>query len=109
MSEEIDWSQWPRTRKLLDPRGADEPSLPREHRFEDRIRIRWPGGPYDFAVLFVSAEPVRAAGWEGWVSLRGLVVEPEGPEHRTTREFYCRPAEGEPDAYEMLPMKKSVG
>lgn len=70
------------------------------HKRDERILIRWPGGPYDFVIEFESVEPVLAKGWEGWVSIRGFVVEPQGLRHQMTRSFYCHPVDG---GYEMIP------
>ena len=73
------------------------------HTRKERVTVHWPGGPYDFTILFHYAEPVRAPGWEGWLVIHGLCVEPEGPQHRITRSFYVHPVE---DGYALLPMRK---
>lgn len=65
----------------------------------ERLLIKWPGGLYDFVIEFEYAEPVGAGGWR---VLHGLVVEPDGPQHRQLRGFYVRPV---PDGYTLLPKR----
>lgn len=78
--------------------------LEKLHEPGERITVRWPNGPHDFVILFEYAEPVRAEGFEGWLVIHGLCVEPEGPQHRTMRHFYVHPVEGEERTYALLPM-----
>jgi hypothetical protein len=56
----------------------------------ERVTVLWPGGQYDFVLEFNRAEP----GVNGWLWLTGLVVEPEGVEHRGQRTFYVHPVPG---------------
>lgn len=56
----------------------------------EEVTILWPGGEHDFVIRFEYAEPMAG----GWVVLHGLVVKPEGIEHRERRGFYARPVEG---------------
>ena len=73
--------------------------LEKLHERGERVTVRWPGGPYDFVILFDYAEPGR----DGWLTIHGLCVEPEGPQHRMPRSFYVRPVEGEERTYALLP------
>jgi hypothetical protein len=73
------------------------------HRPGELITIRWPGAPYDFKIQFQYADKVNAPGWESWVVLHGLVVEPHGPQHQAYRGFYCHPI-GDRE-YEMIPKR----
>jgi hypothetical protein len=56
----------------------------------EEVTILWPGGEYDFVIRFDHAEPMP----NGWVLLHGLVVQPEGVQHRERRGFYVRPVAG---------------
>jgi len=71
------------------------------HRPDERITIRWPGGPHDYVIEFEKAEPLDAI--RGWLYLYGLVVQPSAPQFRTRRGFYCRPV-GDRE-YTMLPKR----
>lgn len=77
-------------------------NLEKLHGYGERVTVRWPGGPYDFEVEFHYAEPVHAPGWEDWLVLHGVVVSPEGPQHRTFRAFYVHPVEAEERTYALL-------
>ncbi|MEU4237919.1 hypothetical protein [Actinoplanes sp. NPDC026619] len=77
--------------------------LEKLHARRERVTIRWPDGPYDFVVEFDHAEPGGMSGWDDWLIIHGLCVEPEGPQHRTMRSFFVHPVEG---GYALLPMKK---
>ncbi|AGL20943.1 hypothetical protein [Actinoplanes sp. N902-109] len=79
--------------------------LEKLHKQGERVTIRWPGGPYDFVILFDYAEPSGAAGWEDWLTIHGMCVEPEGPQHHTRRSFYVHPVEGEERTYALLPKR----
>lgn len=79
--------------------------LEKLHERGERVTVRWPGGPYDFVLEFDYAEPSTMSGWEDWLTIHGLCVEPEGPQHRMTRSFYVRPVEGEERTYALLPKK----
>lgn len=72
------------------------------HKRNERVTVHWPGGPYDFTILFRYAEHPTMPGWEDWLVIHGLVIEPEGPEHRTARGFYVHPVE---DGYALLPKR----
>jgi hypothetical protein len=74
------------------------------HKRGELVTVRWPGGPYDFVLEFEYAESVNTLGWEDWIVIHGLVVEPAGPQHRNLRGFYVHPI-GE-NEYELLPLKK---
>lgn len=60
----------------------------------DVVRIFWPGGPHDFAIIFSRAEPMTAPGYDGWMYMYGFVVEPSAPKYRTNRGFYVHPVDG---------------
>lgn len=66
---------------------------------DELVLIKWPGGLYDFVIQFQYAEVV---GPGDWVILHGLVVQPEGVQHRWTRGFYVRPV---PDGYTLYPAR----
>lgn len=59
-----------------------------EHKQGERVAVRWPGGFYDFVIEFESIEQDRAKPEWWWI--RGLVVSPEGVEHRAWRTFMVR-------------------
>lgn len=86
-----------------DPEGTVSDGLDKLHEPGERVAIAWPGGPYDFVIEFGYAERVWAEGWEGWLVLHGMVVEPEGPEHRAYRAFYVHPADQ--GGYAMIPFR----
>jgi hypothetical protein len=73
------------------------------HKPGERVTVRWPGGPYDFVLEFSYAEAVNAPGWEEWFTIHGLVVEPEGLQHRAVRGFYVHPVEE--GVYALLPFR----
>jgi hypothetical protein len=77
--------------------------LEKLHKRNERVTIRWPGGPYDFVVEFDHAEPAASPGWEDWLVIHGLCVEPEGPGHRAMRSFYVHPVKS---GYALLPKLK---
>lgn len=54
----------------------------------DKIVIRWPGGPYDFEIVFHYEDDSMPPASDGWLWLRGLVVKPEGLQHRCVRTFH---------------------
>lgn len=64
----------------------------------ERVTIFWPNGPHDFVIEFHRAEP--ASMRDGWLYVRGLVVEPNTPQQRTTRDFFVHPVEG---GYALVP------
>lgn len=71
---------------------------------DERVLIRWPGGPYDFLIRFDRAARPELQGWEDWVILYGLVVQPDGPGHRAYRGFFVKPSEA--GGYELLPKRE---
>lgn len=76
--------------------------LPHLHKPGELITIRWPNGPHDFKIQFEYAnDDMQFEGWEGWVTLYGVVGAPGG--HQTLRGFYCHPI-GDRE-YEMIPRK----
>lgn len=64
-----------------------------DHKERERVTLRWPGGFYDFVIEFSSIDQDRADPKWWWI--RGLVVSPEGPEHRASRTFMVRRVDGE--------------
>jgi hypothetical protein len=66
----------------------------------ERITIRWPGGPYDFVMIFDKVAPGWGSGPDGYEFLRGLIVEPpsEWPDYRV---LYARPT-GQPGEYTLV-------
>jgi hypothetical protein len=81
--------------------GAPASPQPQPHKRGERVTVFWPNGPYDFVLEFEYAEQVLAPGREDWIVIHGLVVEPDGPQHRAFRGFYVHPVEG---GYSLLPM-----
>lgn len=79
------------TRKLIEDA---EP----EHAAGERVTIFWPGGFYDFVIEFASLRPDPHR--PGWLLVTGLVVRPEGVEHRSTRTFSVERVVG---GYALLP------
>lgn len=67
----------------------------------ERITIRWPGGPYDFVMIYEDVAAGYPSGWEGFAFLRGEIVEPELDVWRGWGILYAR-ATGEPGEYEMV-------
>ena len=78
----------------------------RPHRRGERVTIRWPGGPYDFVVLFDHAETSTLPGWEGWLTVTGPCVEPAGPRRRSVRSFFVRRVAGAERTYALLPRRE---
>jgi len=54
------------------------------------VTIRWPEGQHDFVIEFGRVSAPELAGWEDWVILHGVVVEPDDPRHRAFRGFCPR-------------------
>ncbi|MFI7547192.1 hypothetical protein [Actinoplanes sp. NPDC049599] len=71
----------------------------------ERVTILWPGGPYNFALEVSYAEPSAMSGWVDWLTIHGVCVEPEGPQHHGGRSFFVRPVEGEERTYALLPKR----
>lgn len=63
------------------------------------VTILWPGGYYDFVIKFECGRELS----DGWLLLHGLVVEPEGPQHRAFRGFQVRRTND--GGYSLLPMR----
>lgn len=65
---------------------------PPKHERGERVTVHWPGGFYDFVIEFdsITQEQTRPQWW--WI--HGLVVFPEGPEHRSYRTFMVRWLDG---------------
>jgi hypothetical protein len=73
------------------------PQLPEK---DERITIRWPGGPHDFVMIFKELAPGWESGPNGYLFLRGEIVEPprEWPDFRV---LYARPT-GQPGEYSLI-------
>jgi len=68
-------------------------------KYGDRVTVKWPGGFHDFVIQYTHEE----RHGDGWVTVHGLVVEPNGPEYRANQGFYARRT-GTAE-YTMLPYK----
>lgn len=75
------------------------------HERGERGTVRWPGVPDDVVPEFSYAEPSTMSGREDWLTIHGVCVEHEGPQHHGGRSFFVRRVAGEERTYALLPEK----
>lgn len=66
----------------------------------ERVTIRWPNGPYDFVIEFERLDHEMPQAPDGWLWMRGYVVEPVGPRYQGWQTFYVQPVG---DDYALMP------